>query len=159
MKYFKLFSILAVTVFIATQSSISQEAISDQPQKESSESDVSSKELKVFAKIFKNVQSKNKAAQQRMAKVIQDEGITIERYQKLAKEKQNPNSEVTASEEEKKKMKLIEQSFVEIQNEFKSKITKMIKEEGMTIQRYQEVYQLVRQDKSLQEELGELMQG
>ena len=159
MKYLKLVSILSLIVLLSSINGISQEQVSIQPKSTNAKSDVSSEELKTFATIYQKVQIKNTEAQQRMAKSIQNEGITVKRYQKLAKSKQDPNSDVTATKEEKEKLKSIQASFTEIQSEFKKKITDVIESEGMSIQRYQEVYQIVRKDKSLQEELGELMNG
>lgn len=159
MKNFKLVSILSLVLCMISNYGISQEQVSVKPSTKEVSTEVSTEELKTFADIYQKVQVKNSEAQQRMAKSIKEEDITINRYQDLAKSKQDPNSEVTASEEEKEKLKSIQESFTEIQTEFKKKITDIIESEGMTIKRYQEVYQMVRKDKSLQEELGELMNG
>ena len=131
-----------------------------QPQPvQKKQSDVSDSELKKFVSIYKQVQKKNKEAQQKMAKAVQAEGITIQRYQQIAQAGKNPKSKVEVTKEEKTKMKAIKSSFQKIQNKFKSKITGVIKEGGMSTQRYQQVFQQIKADKELQAEFGKLMQG
>jgi organic radical activating enzyme len=148
-----------MVVFTGINSAFGQQGEVTQPAPKEKSSTVSSEELKTFATIYKKVQKKNKEAQQVMAKTIQDEGITIQRYQTLAKSSKKKDSKVKATETEKKQMKSIDKAFAGIQNSFKSKIRKIIKENGMSTKRYQQVYQMIRKDKELQAELGEIMQG
>lgn len=123
------------------------------------QSDVSDAELKKFVSIYKKVQTKNKEAQQKMADAVKAEGITIQRYQQIAQAGKNPKSNVEVTKEEQTKMKAIKSSFQKIQKKFKSKITGVIKDGGMSTKRYQQVFQQIKSDKELQAEFGKLMKG
>tara|TARA_B100000508_G_scaffold137355_1_gene131577 strand:+ start:97656 stop:98141 length:486 start_codon:yes stop_codon:yes gene_type:complete len=161
MKYLKEILVASSLSLMTLGGVIAQEQkVAVQPQQNNSqETELSDAELKKFVKIYKSVQNQNKQAQQQMAKTIQEEGITIKRYQKLAQATKKPKSDVVATAEEKEKMKAINEEFKGIQKEFKSKITDVITDGGMTTKRYQQVYQMIRTDKELQAEFGELMQG
>ena len=81
---------------LLTGSAIAQEKAVVQPQqsKTKTKTDVSSDELKKFASIYKKVQKQNKKAQQEMAKAVKEEGLSVERYQKIAQAQKNPNADV-----------------------------------------------------------------
>lgn len=156
----KLFFGLAVTSLTFATAWSQTEGKVIQPQSTTQKKkDVSDEELKQFVSIYKKVQEKNKEAQQEMAKAVQDEGITIQRYQEIAQASKNPNKEVEITKEEKTKMKAIKASFTEIQNSFKTKITGVIEDGGMSPSRYQQVFQQIKMSKELQAEFGELMEA
>ncbi len=157
--YLKKFWVLSFFVCLIFSNGISQQEQAIETEVTGLKDDLSSKELQTFANIYQQVQIKNKEAQQEMVQTIKDEGLSVKRYQALTNQKEHPDGEVSATAEEKEILKALGQSFTEIQDDFKVKITSMIKEEGMSVKRYQEVYQMVRQDKSLQQELGEIMNG
>jgi len=159
MKYLKKIGILSFFTCLVWSNGVSQQEQGIGTEVKDLEDDLSSKELQAFADIYQQVQAKNSEAQQEMLKSVEDEGLSIKRYQKLVNAKKNPDSEITETDREKEMLMSIRESFTEIQSEFKVIITELIENEGMTIERYQEVYQMVRQDKSLQQELGKLMNG
>lgn len=144
---------------LLTGSVIAQEKAVVQPQQSQTKTDVSSDELKKFASIYKKVQKQNKMAQQEMAKAVKEEGLSVERYQKIAQAEKNPNADVEVTTKEEEKMSAIKSSFTEIQGKFKQKIVSTIEDGGMTTERYQLVYQQIQSDKELQSEFGKLMQG
>ncbi|MGM0478758.1 MAG: DUF4168 domain-containing protein [Bacteroidota bacterium] len=131
-----------------------------QPQQESQEStEVTDAELKEFASVYQKVQKQNQKAQKKMKSKIQEEGLTVERYQKISKAQNNPNAETEVSEEEKAKLKSLNDKFEKMQMEMEEKAGKMIEESDLSMKRYQEIYQKVQQDKALQERFGEMMNG
>lgn len=136
-----------------------QEKAIVQHQQSQTKTDVSSDELKKFASIYKEVQTQNKMAQQEMAKAVEEEGLSVERYQKIAQAEKNPNADVNVTAKEEEKMSAIKSSFTEIQGMFKQKVVSTIEDGGMTAERYQQVYQQIQRDKELQSEFSKLMQG
>ncbi len=159
MMYLKKFWVLSFFTFLIFSNGISQKEQAIETEVTGLKDDLSSKELQTFANIYQQVQIKNKEAQQEMVQTIKDEGLSVKRYQALTNKKEHLDAEVSATAEEKEILQTLRQSFTEIQDDFKVKITTMIKAKGMSVKRYQEVYQMVRQDKSLQQELGEIMNG
>ncbi|MEX2483095.1 MAG: DUF4168 domain-containing protein [Brumimicrobium sp.] len=131
-----------------------------QPQQAQPESaDVSDKDLEQFVVVYKQVQTENKNIQQKMVGTIEEEGMDINRYNELNQASANPNAEVDASKEEMEKYEKVTKKVETIQTDFQQKVKKMIEDEGMTLQRYQEVYTALQSDEDLKEKFNELMTG
>lgn len=120
---------------------------------------VSDEDLETFVVIYKEVQTENQKVQQKMVGTIQEEGLDVNRYNEINQASANPNAEVDASEEEMEIYEKVTKKVENIQLSFQEKVKTMIEEEGMSLQRYQEVYAALQKDKALQEKFGELMNG
>ena len=123
------------------------------------EQDISDKELKLFANAFQQVQMINQSIQQEMIKAVEDEEISVEKFNAINQAEQNPNKEVEASSSELNKYKLAMKSVEEIQAKTEQVLQAKIKETGITLERYQQIMSLVQTDQKLQQRLTELMQG
>lgn len=121
--------------------------------------DISDQELKQFANAFQQVRMINQSSQQKMIKAVQDEDLTVERFNLINQAEQNPNKEVEATDDELKKYKTAMQSVEALQAEVQKQLESKIKESGLTVERFQQISNLVRSDKSLQQRLTALMQG
>ncbi|RRO22473.1 DUF4168 domain-containing protein [Flavobacteriaceae bacterium 14752] len=121
--------------------------------------DISDQELKQFANAFQQVRMINQSSQQKMIKAVQDEDLTVERFNLINQAEQNPNKEVEATDDEFKKYKTAMQSVEALQAEVQKQLESKIKESGLTLERFQQISNLVRSDKSLQQRLTALMQG
>ncbi|RFC53495.1 DUF4168 domain-containing protein [Brumimicrobium aurantiacum] len=151
--------ILAIALSTGATTALSQNTGTPMPQPQQQTTTVSDSELEKFATIYVDVQEKSQEMQQNAAKIIQEEGMELERFNELAQANKNPNKEADATEKESKQLTKINTKIQKIQTEFQAKVAEMIQEEGLTVKRYQEVFAALQQDKSLQEKFGAMIQG
>lgn len=121
--------------------------------------DVSDKELTTFVAAFQQVQIINQQAQQNMAKAVQDEELSIERFNEMKQSEQNPNQEVQGTTEEMEQFDRANQQIVQIQKEATQSMQKKIEDEGLTIQRYQEIAMALQNSPELQQKIQKMMQN
>lgn len=121
--------------------------------------EVSDDELSEFAQAFQGVRMVNQQAQQEMAKVVQEGGMEIKRFNEIHEATMNPAEEVEATEEEKEQHKEIAEGIEDLQENFQGKMEEVIEDSGMTIQRYQQIATSLQTDPELQERLRAQFQG
>ncbi len=115
--------------------------------------EVSDAEFEKFATAFQHVRALTMGAQQEMAEVVQKEGLEIQRFNEIHTAFLNPEVEVTTTPEEKHKhqniLKEIETIQVDIQKDMEDKI----QEQGLTLQRFEQIAMKLETDPELQEKL------
>ncbi|MFW6227254.1 MAG: DUF4168 domain-containing protein [Bacteroidota bacterium] len=119
--------------------------------------EVTDQEIKQFAAAFQKVQEVDQQTQQKMIKAIQDEGIDVQRFNEIQQAQQDPNQEVDATSEEMNKYESVSKELEQIQGQAQQKMQEIITEEGLTIQRYQEVAAAIQASQELQQKLQEHM--
>lgn len=118
---------------------------------------VTDEELKQFVTIFTKVQMENQKIQQDMLKVVEENGLTPQRFQKIQQAQANPNSTAEVSAEEKKSYDAVMSVLKEMQPEFEAKMLKIVTENGFSEERYTEVAQQIQTDPALQQKLQSIM--
>ncbi|MFO7790118.1 MAG: DUF4168 domain-containing protein [Bacteroidales bacterium] len=132
-----------------------QEQMDGPPQQNQPQAgDITDEELEKFASVFLTEQE----VQQDMIEIIQDEGLSVQRFQQMQQASQNPEQELDASEEEMKQYESVMASIQEIQPESQKKIQDKIKEEGLTQKRYSEINNAMQQNQELQQRFQNIMQ-
>jgi hypothetical protein len=116
-------------------------------------------ELNKFADAYQQVRMINQSSQQKMMTAVKDENLTIERFNLINKADQNPNKEVKATTEELEKYDAALEAIEEIQENVKAQLQTKIKDAGLSLQRFQQIANMMREDKALQQRLASLMQG
>lgn len=91
-------TILTVAILTSLPSAFGQDKeVKMVPQQQEQATDVSNQELQQFANVYKKVQTENQKVQQKVVKMIGNEGLDVKRYQELAQASKNPKKEVDAS--------------------------------------------------------------
>ena len=121
------------------------------------QSKVTDAELGKFAEAFQVVQMENQKAQQKMAKVISDNGMEVERFSAIQQASANPNQEVDATDKEMKAHDAIMAEIKKMQPAIEAKMEKAVADSGITIERYQAIGTALQQDKSLQQRFQKMM--
>lgn len=121
--------------------------------------DVSDDELEKFVNVYKVVQTENQELQQGMVEMIEEEGMDVERFNEIHSASSSPEGEVDASSEELATHQKVVNKIEKKQSEFQDRVTELIEEEGLTLDRYQEVFQALQADQELQKKFSEMMQG
>lgn len=116
---------------------------------------VSDSELASFAEVFKEVQEISQESQNKMVKIIKDEGFDLKRYNAIARAQQNDDQDLEVSDSEIEKLKAIDSQLVEIESETQERLEKKLNEKNLTIERYLEIMELLQDDEQLQIRLQE----
>jgi len=120
--------------------------------------DVSDGEINQFASVFVELQSMNQGVQQEMMSAVEEEGIEVQRFNQIMQAQQDPNKEVEANEEELQNFAKASQAVEQIQAKVQKQMEKVITENDLTVQRYQQIMMAVRTDTELQQRLQQKIQ-
>ncbi len=115
------------------------------------DTEVSDKEIKTFASAFQQVQALDQKAQQDMVKAVQDEGLSVQRFNEMLQSEEDPNQEANPTEEEKQQYENVNKQIAVIQQKTQQSMQKKIQDEGLSIQRYQEIAFAIQNSPELQE--------
>ncbi|MGK7943942.1 MAG: DUF4168 domain-containing protein [Microcystaceae cyanobacterium] len=128
-------------------------------QGESSQNQLSPLELNQFSQAIKQLQTLEMRNQQKMTAAIKDEGLSPERYVEIENTARDrtfqPETPVT-SEEEEKFIKAATR-IQEIWQEAQPKREKAVTTQGLTIERFAQINQIVGQDPALQKQIQQII--
>ena len=141
---------LNLFLFLATLGTISMSAQTEAKK-------VTDQELNKFANAYQAVQVENQKAQQEMVAMIEESGLDVEKFQKIQKAQMNPNTEVEATEKELTAHKQVMAEIQAMQPKLQSEMEGLIKKQGLTMQRYQEVAAAIQTNQELQQQLQAIM--
>ncbi|MDK2977783.1 MAG: hypothetical protein PWP52_497 [Bacteroidales bacterium] len=148
----KKISSLFLTLFVSSTFIFAQTP--QVPQK----TDVSDQDLETFAAAFEQVQVLNQKAQQDMVKAVQDEGLSVQRYNEMLQSEEDPTQDAKPTDEEKSQFENINQKIRAIQQKAQQSMQQKIQDEGLTVKRYQEIAFALQNSTELQQKLQKLMQ-
>lgn len=115
-------------------------------------------ELEKFIEINKQVIQMEQQSQQKIVTAIQDEGITVERFNQIAQKRQNPNMELNASEEEMTAFNNAAQVVMQQQQQMQRQVMGMIqKTDGIDVQTFQQIMMAYQQDEEVQQQIDEML--
>lgn len=106
-----------------------------------------------FATAFQTVQEANNKAQMQMVTVIEDEGLTAERFNTIHQATLDPNQESDATAKEKKQHQAALAKLEAKNEELQAQMEEKIKASGLTMEKYQEIFQKVQTDPEMQQKL------
>ncbi len=156
----KIASFLFIFAVVASASVFAQTPQQMPPQQQGQEVDVdvSDDELSKFANAYQGITVVNQEAQQKMVKVVEDNGFDIQRFNEIHQASLDPNQEVEVSEEEEAKHKEVVDEIEGMQGEFQKDMEDIIEKEGLEIERYEELAMALQSSQELQQRLQAMMQ-
>lgn len=122
--------------------------------------EVSQSELEQFVRVVPQLQEIQQSAQQQAAQVIQESGLSTERFSEIYQSQQSgaaPSSEVTS--EEQQSYDEASTKIESLEQDVRSQQEEVLQTEGLEPQRFGEILVAVRQDPALQQQVQELLQG
>lgn len=121
------------------------------------EKDVSDAELAKFANAYQEMQIQNQEIQQEMVKIIEEEGMDVERFSAIQQESMDPNKEVEASEAEMKMHQNAVSKMEEMQPDMEKKASEKIAATGLTMERFEALAAVIQNDEALQQRLQTIL--
>ncbi len=136
--------IVGTTLMAQTLPPMPQQA----PQHQSN--DVSEKELKQFVTTLQGIQQIDQQTQQKMVNAVEDEGLEVQRFNEINQSESNPDLPGDASDKEMEQYNSCVEQIQVIQGKAQEQMEKKIRDEGLTVERYQEIMQIAQNDSELQ---------
>jgi len=130
-----------------------------QMQQQAPDVDLTDKEAEKFVDAAMNVQEIQMQNQQKMVGIIEDEGLDIETFRKIARLTQTGKSTDDISDSNMEKFESANESIQQAQGDVQKKIPEAIKEAGMEVQRFQEISMAAQQDDELRKQIQEKIQN
>jgi hypothetical protein len=130
-----------------------------QMQQPTVDTEVSDEELDQFLDASAKAQEVQMGFQQQMIDIVEDEGIEVETYIQIAEGIQMGQAEedIDVSEADMEKFHSASASIEEIGQEMDAQLAEAIEEEGMSMDRFQEINMAIQQDPELQQRIQEKM--
>ena len=133
------------------------------PQENSME--VDDEEIQRFANAFEAVQSIQEESREEMAQAVQQQGLTIKEYNELFRQQQgnadgeSQMSQSNYSEEKRRQFEQADARIDQIEQETQSEIEQAITQEGLEVERFEQLWIAVRQDPELQQRVQNELQN
>ncbi len=122
--------------------------------------DLSEEEAETFADAIIAAQKVQAGAQQELVSIIEDEGLDIETYQKIAQASQQGQepADSVIEDGDMDKFDSANESIKEAQQGIQSDVADAVEEAGMEMERFQEINRAVQQDPELQKQIRQKLQ-
>ncbi len=121
------------------------------------DSSISDKQLEQFANAYQVVQQESMKIQQQMMGVIQETGLQPQRFNEMYQASNNPNKEVEATEEEKKKFESALAKIESMQKTIQASMEEKIKSSGIEMKLYESIMAKMQSSPELQQRLQSIM--
>ncbi|HAC63407.1 MAG TPA: DUF4168 domain-containing protein [Cyanothece sp. UBA12306] len=130
------------------------------PLLETSQAKISPLEMRQYAQILQQFKGIEYRTQQKMAQAIKKGGLSYERFLEIGKNQNNYNytAGVQASPDELEKFQKTLVEVEKIISETEDKKKRMIKSQGLELQRFQQIETIIAQDRNLQQKLQQMVQ-
>src|SRR5690606_6333720 len=121
------------------------------------QTEVSDGELNKIASIFKELQTINLKGEQKMTEAVEANGFEVNRFNEMFEASQSPDKNIEATAEEKEKYGVLMNEIQQIQAGLQEEMESVITDEGLTMERYQQVATAVQTDTKLQQRLQNVL--
>ncbi|TVR14288.1 MAG: DUF4168 domain-containing protein [Balneolaceae bacterium] len=155
MKLFKSTLVAMATLLIATGITVAQVQQQAPPPPQQPElptsADVSDDEILLLVNTINDLQPIEEKAQEKIEEALEEEGITLQRFQQMMMAMQNPQmaEEANVTDEEMEKLQTLQPALMQIQGEAEQEMIAKIEDNGFTIERYQGIIMGAQQDPDL----------
>lgn len=150
-----LLTTLFLGLFLTFSSLLSAQQL---PQQQEVKEDFSKKELASFIEANKKVTKIQTKSQQKMIKAIKEEGLSVERFNKIITAQQDPKKEVDTSADEMSSVNNVAQVIIKERKVVEGEMVKSIEEEGLDMETYQQIMYAYQQSQKVQQEVNALME-
>ncbi len=158
MKFFVSTACMAMMVFLFGTASV--QAQFEQPAQPQDIPEVTDEELKTFVDASIRAQQIQNQAQMEMISIVEDEGLDVETYNNILQGLQMGQSaeEMEVSESDLENYEKASALIGDIEMEMEEQLIAAIEDEGLELQRFQEIFMAVQSDAGLQQKMQQYIQ-
>ncbi len=130
------------------------------PQEAPPQIEVSDDELELFIDASMNAQTVQAESQQEMIAIVDEEGIEVSTYNEIMQAQQMGQSveELEISAEDVEKFESAHEQIQEIEERMERQLAQAVENEGMEMERFQEINMAIQQDPELQQRAQQKIQ-
>jgi len=130
------------------------------PPQEAPQIEVSDEELELFIDASMNAQSVQMESQQEMISIVDEEGIEVSTYNEIMQAQQMGQSleDLGVTESDIEKFESAHEQIQEVEVRMEREIAQAVEEEGMEMERFQEINVAIQQDPELQQRAQQMIQ-
>lgn len=130
------------------------------PPQEAPQIEVSDEELELFIDASMNAQSVQMESQQEMISIVDEEGIEVSTYNEIMQAQQmgQPLEDLGVTESDIEKFESAHEQIQEVEVRMEREIAQAVEEEGMEMERFQEINVAIQQDPELQQRAQQMIQ-
>lgn len=121
--------------------------------------DFSDDELKSFVTANERVMAIQMEGEQKMIQAIEDEGLTLERFNQILEEQRDPRAETESTQEELTSFNNAAQMILQENARIEQQMTASIEEEGIDIDTYKQIMLAYQQNPSIQNRVNKMVRG
>jgi hypothetical protein len=119
--------------------------------------DFSDDELKSFVKANEKVMAIQMESEQKMIEAIEDEGLTVERFNEILEQQRDPSRGTETSPEELTSFNNAAQMILQENDKIEKQMTTSVEEEGIDIATYKQIMVAYQQRPDLQARVHEIL--
>lgn len=120
--------------------------------------DFTDDELEAFVDANEKVIEIQQESQEKIKEAIEEEGLTIEKFNEIVESQRNPNIEVNATQQELVSFNNAAQVIIKENQETQTEIISSIEDEGIDITTYQEIMIAYQQVPKVKEKVNKLLE-
>ncbi|MCC9134835.1 DUF4168 domain-containing protein [Pontibacter silvestris] len=154
-------STLVIAAMCFGHTAFSQETATpqqDETQQQQGDQKFTDTELEQFIEANKKATTIQKENQQEMISAIEGENLTVDRFNEIAKaHQQQKTDELGATPEEMASFNKAAQQVVEMQPAAKEEVEQAVQEEGLTMEKYEEILTAFNQDPEVKTRVQQLL--
>lgn len=156
MNFSKAVKALLLTIVLATTTTLAQQQM-QMPTVAPADS-VSDEELADFVDTAMQLQGIRMQTDQKVVAKLQEEEISVQRFQQIMMSQQNPNANVELTESEKESMQVIQPFLQQVSMEAQQQQMQIVQNSELSQQRFQSIAAALQTDQELAARVQELAQ-
>jgi len=131
------------------------------PPAAATQQSVSEDDLKKFVSVAKKLEVISQDRNTQIAKVVKDEGMSLERFREIYLSKRDPKVQpkTAISQDEQQKYDRAINQLVEIQKDTQSKMGSAVQSEGLQVPRFLEILQAIQKTPDLQKKVEQMLKS
>ena len=130
------------------------------PQEAPPQIEVSDEELELFIDASMTAQTVQMESQQEMIAIVDEEGIEVSTYNEIIQAQQmgQPLENIDVSASDIEKFERAQEQIQEVEVRMERNLAEAVEEEGMEMERFQEINMAIQQDPELQQRAQQMIQ-
>lgn len=148
---FRNIAILFVAILFSASTALAQQM---DMQQQAQPIDLSDSDIEQFVDVYLQQQEIQQVYEPKMIEAIENEGLSLERFQQIIQAQQmGAESDATEAESEQFQSSMAQIQVIEM--DMMSEVEEMLEEEGMDMERYEQIFVAINSDPEIQQKVQE----
>lgn len=153
-------NLMTIQTFVLTVGimiGLSAQVFAQQPEQQPVREDFTKKELKSFVEANERVRQIKLESEQNIVQAIEEQGLTISRFNEILQAQQDPEKKAEASAEELDSFNSAAQVIMKVNQNTESKMEATIEDVGLDVDTYRDILISYHQSQKVQSKINEMV--